>query len=56
MVGIPVVMVGGSFVVVFDCFVELCSNFSRFISTRVSCDVFYIALPTMFVEDVTVAS
>jgi hypothetical protein len=55
-VGIPVFRVGGPFIAVFDCFVELNSNFSRFSSTRVSCDFVYIALPTMFVEDVTVAS
>jgi hypothetical protein len=55
-VDIPVLMVGGSFVAVVDCFVERKFCFSRFCTIRVGCDFSYIALPTKFVKDVTVAS
>jgi hypothetical protein len=55
-VGIPVLMVGVLFVVVFYCFVELMSNFSWFSVTHGCCNVLDIALPTTFVEDGMVAS
>ena len=56
MVGIPVLKVGVSFIVVFDGFVEIMSNFSRFVTIRVGFGFFDTAPPTMFVSDVTVAS
>ena len=56
MVGIPVLMVGVSFIVAFDCFVEIMSNFSRFVTICVGFGIFDTAPPTMFVSDVTVAS
>jgi hypothetical protein len=55
-VGIPVLMVGVSFIVAFDCFVEIMSNFSRFVTSRIGFGFFDTAPPTMFVSDVTVAS
>ena len=54
--GIPVLKVGVSFIVAFDCFVEIMSNFSRFVTIRVGFGFFDTAPPTMFVSDVMVAS
>jgi hypothetical protein len=57
-VGVPVLMVGVLFVVVFYCFVELMSNFSWFSVTHGCCNVFDTAPPTTFtkISDVAVAS
>ena len=49
-------MLGVACMVAFDFFVEIMSNFSRFVTIRIGFGFFEIAPPTMFVSDVTVAS
>ena len=49
MVDIPVFVVGVSFVVVFDCCLDIMSNFAWFGTIHVDCNFVDIAPPTNFV-------
>jgi hypothetical protein len=48
-VGIPVLVVGVSFVVAFDCCVDIMSNCSCYVTIFVGVDFVDVAPPTMFV-------